>query len=117
MQSSVIAVLAVLGLTGWQWADGTEAHRPVRSAYEDAIQRYQGGETVRDAVGPQRTKPLADAGDAAGVDNARMADGANASGVDVTYRTADGANASGVEVTYRTADGADATGVDNARIG
>lgn len=103
------------GLAGWQRSGGPEDYRPVQSAYEDAVQRHQGGENLRRALAPQQAGPVADAGDGVGVDNARLAEGASASGVD-NARLAEGANASGVEPRYRLAEGANASGVDNARI-
>ena len=99
MRTSLVAVLAVVGLTGWQVQRVVtlDHYRPVQSAYEDAVQRSRGGENLRRAVAPRQPTPLADAGDLVGVDNARLAEGANASGVEPSYRTAEGANATGVD--------------------
>src|SRR5437016_3872391 len=103
MRTSTVAMLVVLGLAGWQ-VQGTlnaDAAHPVRTAYQDTVQRYQEGQTVQRATSPQRTQPLAEGGNASGVDNARLAEGGNATGVETKYRLAEGANA---------------TGVDNARL-
>jgi hypothetical protein len=109
MRNSTFAVMAVLGLASWQMAPANLAQA---------------------ASTPPTTMPcLADGADATGVDNVRLAEGGNSSGVETSYRLSEGANASGVdnscfadgaegtgmEVQYRTAEGANASGVDNGR--
>lgn len=108
MRTSILAVMAVLGLATWQIAPSNVA-QPVP------------------AFAPSPS--LADGADATGVDNARLAQGGNATDVETPYRVsegsnatgvdnarfADGGDATGVETQYRTAEGANASGVDNGR--
>lgn len=65
MRTSMLVVAAVLGLAAAQGAARLDAGRLVRTAYEDTVQRYQGGQAVQRSEAPQRTQPLADRGGAA----------------------------------------------------
>ncbi len=116
MRTSMIAMMAVLGLAGWQiqGAAKTDGSHSLRTAYEDTVQRYQSGQSVQQSSAPQRAQPLADGANATGVDNARLAEGANATGVD-NARTADAGDMSGVD-NAKLADAGDMSGVDNAKL-
>ena len=72
MRTSMIAIAAVLGLAGWQiqGMTGMDASHPIRTAYQDTVQRYQGGQSLQRSAAPQRTQPMANGGDAAGVEAA-----------------------------------------------
>lgn len=62
MRASLLALVAALGPAGWHGVTGMDAGHPVRVAYEDTVQRYQGGQSVQRSAAPQRTQPLADGG-------------------------------------------------------
>ncbi len=103
MRTSMIAMMAVLGLAGWQIQGAATANggHPLRTAYEDTVQRYQSGQSVQQSTAPQRVQPLADGANATGVDNSKLADAGDMSGVD----------------NAKLADASDMVGVDNAQRG
>jgi hypothetical protein len=73
MRNSTFAVMAVLGLASWQIAPANLAQA---------------------VSAPPTTMPwLADGAEATGVDNTRLAEGGNSSGVETSYRLSEGANA------------------------
>lgn len=74
MRTSILAVMAVLGLATSQMAPSNVA-QPVP------------------AFAPSPS--LADGADATGVDNARLAQGGNATDVETPYRVSEGSNATG----------------------
>jgi hypothetical protein len=117
MRTSMIAMIAVLGLAGWQIRGTARADSShlVRTAYEDTVQRYHSGEAVQQSTAPQRVQPLADGPNATGVDNARLVDAGDMSGVD-NAKLADAGDMSGVD-NAKLADAGDMTGVDNAQHG
>jgi hypothetical protein len=111
----MIAMIAVLGLAGWQ-IQGTaraDSSHLLRTAYEDTVQRYHSGESLQQSTAPQRVRPVADGADATGVDNGRLADAGDMSGVD-NAKLADAGDMIGVD-NAKLADAGDMTGVDNAQ--
>ena len=102
MRTSMIAMIAVLGLAGWQiqGTAGTDSKHPLRTAYEDTVQRYYSGQSIQQSTAPQRAQPLADGANATGVDNARLADAGDMIGVN----------------NAKLADAGDMTGVNNAKL-
>jgi hypothetical protein len=117
MCTSKIAMIAVLGLAGWQiqGTAGTDSSHPFRTAYEDTVQRYHSGQSVQQSTAPQRVQPLADGANATGVDNARLADAGDMSGVNNAKLT-DAGDMSGVD-NAKLADAGDMIGIDNAQLG
>ena len=107
MRSSMIALTVVLGLAGWHMQDVAKTGHvtPIRTAYDDAAQRYDSGTSLQRESSPQRAQPVAVDAEATGVDNGRLAEGGGAeqTGVD-NGRLAQGG-------------GAEQTGVENARYG
>jgi hypothetical protein len=116
MRTSMIAMMAVLGLAGWQiqGTAGTDGSHSLRTAYEDTVQRYQGGQSVQQSTAPQRAQPLADGANATGVDNARLAAAGDMTGVN-NAKLADAGDMTGVN-NAKLADAGDAIGVNNAKL-
>jgi hypothetical protein len=116
MRTSMIAMIAVLGLAGWQiqGTAGTDSNHPLRTAYEDTVQRYHSGQALQQSTGPQRVQPLADGANSTGVDNARLADAGDMVGVD-NAKLADAGDMVGVD-NAKLADAGDMVGVDNAKL-
>ncbi len=77
MCRSLIAVLAVVGLIGWQWqrVGVSNEIRPVRSAYDTAVNRHHGAESLRRAISPRQALSWTDAGYTVGADTAGLEQG------------------------------------------
>jgi hypothetical protein len=116
MRTSMIAMIAILGLAGWQ-IQGTaraDSRHLLRTAYEDTVQRYYSGQAVQQSSAPQRVQPLADGANATGLDNARLADAGDMTGLD-NAKLADAGDMIGVD-NAKLADAGDMSGVDNAKM-